>query len=118
MDALTFLREWKRMCDTFENCCMCPVGDCSGCLGNATTKARIYLLETIEKWAAENPQKTILQDFLDKYPDAPMDEHGMPLEVCPVDLGISDAKLCEESSLDACVKCWCRSLDEAKEAEK
>ena len=114
MDALTFLREWKRMCDTFENCCMCPVGDCSRCLG----KARIYLLETIEKWAAENPQKTILQDFIEKYPYAPMGEYGIPLEVCPADLGISDAKLCEESSLEACVKCWRRPLDEAKEAEK
>lgn len=69
--------------------------------------------EIVEKWAVEHPQKTILQEFLEKYPDARVDKRGIPPELCPDDLGYSRAEKCGIGS-NICVKCWNKPLEEAK----
>ena len=39
----------------------------------------------IDKWCAEHPQKTYLQDFLEKFPNAKLDDDGEPLaDACDV----------------------------------
>ena len=66
----------------------------------------------IEVWAELHPVKTMLSDFLEKYPEAPLDPDGTP-NFCPVDLGYV-----EEREMDVCdsrcAECWNRPLEEEK----
>ena len=50
----------------------------------------------------ENPPliKTFLSDFLEKYPNAPLEVNGTP-KICPYELGY-----CEHKCNKICVKCW------------
>lgn len=115
MDALTMLKEWNRMCATVKECWNCPLKSCSGCVGAATPEAQAELIETIEAWAAENPQKTILEEFMEKYPGARINNRGIPPELCPDDLGYSKAEKCGTGN-NICVKCWNRPLADETEA--
>lgn len=117
MDAITLFREWNRMCTAIKHCEECPLGSYSGCLGEATPEVHAKLLKTVEKWAAENPQRTILQDFLEKHPDAPMDVMRESPTLCPHQLGYPRAEKCIHGVI-SCKKCWNRPLEEETEAEK
>lgn len=55
--------------------------------------------------------KTILQDLLEKYPNTKLGGDGTP-SLCPSKLGYSDLKLCDEMSVEACVDCWNRPVEE------
>lgn len=55
--------------------------------------------------------KTILQDLLEKYPNTKLGGDGTP-NLCPSKLGYSDLKLCDEMSVEACVDCWNRPVEE------
>lgn len=58
------------------------------------------------------PKKTILQDLLEKYPNAVLGSDGAP-KVCPSKLGYSDMKECVECyGYEDCVACWNRPLEE------
>ena len=60
-------------------------------------------------WSQEHPRKTMLQDFLEKYPYAKLRNDGTPEGICPDILGYEDG----ESWCDRkCVKCWNRPLEE------
>lgn len=58
----------------------------------------------------EYPQTIILEDFLEKYPNAPLNDWGMPLRVCPIDLGYEDRTT--QSCFDECADCWNRPIGE------
>lgn len=122
MTALEYFHEKARMTKLDSvgacgiSCSDCPLSrdnnekgvSCSG-LEILHTEESIAI---VEKWATEHPRKTILQDFLEKYPKAPMDERGFPLEICPHHLGYV-CDVCEE--LDAkCKACWNRPLEEVR----
>ena len=53
-------------------------------------------------------QKTILQDFLEKYPNAPKEEDGKPMDICPYHLGYAPNKSCMKMN---CEDCWNRPLE-------
>lgn len=61
-------------------------------------------LKILEEWDKENPQKTRLQDFLEKYPKAPM--HGNSPTACACDLGYSGV------CIDDCEECWNTPIEE------
>jgi hypothetical protein len=69
----------------------------------------------IEKWAEKYPVKTMLMDFEEKHPNAPMDRcKGIP-NVCPKHLGYTNAEECEiDKVVGGCVGCWNRPLEEEK----
>lgn len=71
-------------------------------------------MEVMKKREEEHLRKTIVQEFLEKYPDARINNRGIPPELCPDDLGYSRAEKCGTGN-NICVKCWNRSLEEAKE---
>lgn len=118
MDALTMLKEWNRMCTTVKECWNCPLKSCSGCVGAATPEAQAELIETIETWAVKNPQKTILDEFKEKYPRAYLDHRGAPSDICPDDLGYSRHENCGQGIPLTCLECWNRPLEGETEAEK
>ena len=54
---------------------------------------------------------TYLDDFLSKFPDAPMTDDGLP-EVCATSIYKNATMMCESSSFksSACYKCWNKKL--------
>ena len=106
MDAIKYLREKARMCDSFEGCADCLIlkdNDCSELEMTCPEKA----VAIVEKWAEEHPQKTILMDFLEKFPNAQLGENGAPYYCCPSELGYEDEKNCRDC---ACIDCWNRPI--------
>lgn len=124
MDAVKFLKEHGRMCKSFGKC------NCGGCgiyklrekaggrytpsCDNIVKKLPEECVSIVEKWSAEHPVKTRLMDFLEKHPNAPLLENGLPY-VLPSSLGYCPAHFCydcplpHEPSFDAC---WNLPLEE------
>ena len=115
MDAVKFIKERLRMCKGYKNCVECSLCynktrvdmDCNTYIHEYPEQA----VAIIEKWSQEHPRKTMLQDFLEKYPKARLEKNGTPKDVCPKNLGYCEGIYCEINKLD-CVACWSRPLDE------
>lgn len=116
MDAVKFIKEKLRMCNNIKDCKDCGFSY----LNNKTNKhCETYVKEypeeavaIVEKWSQEHPRKTMLQDFLEKYPKARLRDNGTPKDVCPDTLGYCEEVLdCIIDKTD-CVACWNRPLEE------
>ena len=93
MDAVKFLQERVRMCNSFSP-------DCEGCRVDeekpVISECYRWMFENherfvkiVEEWAAAHPRKTRQSVFLEQYPEADaLDEYGV-LRICP--MGISAA---------------------------
>lgn len=85
MDAVKFIKEAKRMCQSYEECEACPANadGFDDCLIN--TEQNIdeeNAVNIVEKWAKEHPEKTRQDVFLEQYPEALFDGSGAML-LCP-----------------------------------
>lgn len=114
MDAKTFLEEAHRMCKMHDDCRGCPEYDnVHNCLfedypSSWGPEEMARVLKAVENWSEEHPRKTRLQDFLEKYPNAPMDEYGLPL-LAPRRVGYcGDAHCldCEKAKGKPWAWCW------------
>ena len=121
MDAVRYLKERMRMCHSFGNtsCGGCPIYAERGIL-TCTQFQNIFpgqIVEIVEKWSKEHPRKTFLQDFLEKYPKALIEDGAFPA-ACPFQLGYETESekdkngYCESTARDSCRRCWNRPLEE------
>ena len=129
MDAVKYLEEKKRMIEslggsdgrcTSVDCYRCPLsakknGKNVTCI-ELNIKYPKTAIEIIEKWSKEHPGKILLDDFLEKYPNAILLANGIPRDICPVHLGYDNKQYCIDKSLDKvnCVTCWNRTLEEVE----
>lgn len=107
MDALKFWNELQRICGIFKSCDDCPLYEevCMGCsLYDIEDIKRT--IQIVEQWSKEHPQKTRLDDFKEKYPNASPDAHGFP-DFCCAKLGY--VCNCGETT---CEECWNMPLEE------
>lgn len=116
MKALEFLREWHRMCQKYPFCSDCPMEDSSSrsCMPCKWVFNDIEkVIATVKKWSKEHPRKTILQDFLEKYPNAPLSKEGIP-KTCAISLGLKKETIegCYEKE---CKDCWNTPVEEEVE---
>lgn len=117
MDAFEFLKERKRMCNSYKGCGGCPLerGDCG--LNTSTSNEECErIVATVEKWSKEHPRKTRQSVFLEHYPEAELDESGV-ITICPAQLSDDHRNIdgvCENPSI-ACFEC--RQRFWMKEAE-
>lgn len=101
MDAVDFLKTVSRMCSMVNDCLDCPIEGLSG-ICNPQKGREGELVNTVEKWAKEHPVKTRLSDFLEKYPNAPLNTDGIP-ELCAEKFGYKG--ICNDHEV-FCYKCW------------
>ena len=82
MEALEFLKERKRMCNSYKGCCDCPL-ESSHCVISHVTSDEDYerIISTVERWSKEHPRKTRQSVFLEQWPDARVDD-GV-IGICP-----------------------------------
>ena len=118
MEFVKAMKITKRICeDNGGNCGNCPLYSqnnkkgalCGDFLENYPEEAE----EILTKWAEEHPQKTILMDLLEKYPNAPLKKDGTPQYVCPYQLGYDKSDDCiYDDVYTCCKKCWNRPLED------
>lgn len=99
MDALAFLRERKRMCNSYKCCVGCPLVE-SHCIVSSATSDEDFkkMTDVVEQWSKEHPRKTRQSVFLEQWPDAIIGDDGLP-EVGPCQLR---AGLIHGDSVDDC----------------
>ena len=121
MDAIKYFEEKKRMlnslgrksaCCIGVNCKDCPLSSFNAKHGSLCDAFEIEYpakaVAIVEKWAEEHPQKTCLSDFLEKFPEAVLDDEGIPFEICANILGYEvDCDLHKGK----CVDCWSSTLE-------
>lgn len=99
MDALAFLRERKRMCNSYKCCVGCPLVE-SHCIVSSATSDEEFkkMTDVVEQWLNEHPRKTRQSVFLEQWPDAIIGDDGLPV-VGPCQLR---AGLIHGDSVDDC----------------
>lgn len=117
MDAVTYIKEYKRMCEYFdskEN----PARACEGCplewLPNGCHMIEIAdnaekCVAAVEKWAREHPIRTRQSELLKMFPLMKTDENGV-ITFCPMGFDRScheknDRGWCTETNKDECTEC-------------
>lgn len=121
MDAKEYIREKIRMFDSLRDNSIyrgknsCGGVECDDCPMLGASRKCINAVEEsvdiVEKWSKEHPIKTILADFLEKHPNAPLDNNGVP-RLCPKHLGY-EGEYADCHGLH-CVECWNRPLEEVE----
>lgn len=107
MEFKKAMRVIKRICAARDNCgkCVlelnCPFVTAPSDLGFDKAEA------ILAKWAAEHPEKTLMDDFFEKHPKAMKHPNGAP-QACAQTVGY--VKSCTVGS--NCFNCWRRPLEE------
>lgn len=70
-------------------------------------------IEIVQRWSDEHPQKTYLSELLKAFPNAQLNDSGMPKGMCPHELGLKDID-CGKTD-NACVKCWNQPIEDGEE---
>ena len=108
-----------------ENC-QIPCGDCPLSVCNNDEKITCIRYETkytdraveiVQQWSNEHPRKTIMDDFLEKYPNAkehPAFGKHAPT-VCAYELGYVKYCCRDTEGCPKCEECWQTPLDEVIE---
>ena len=107
MDAVKYLKEIFRMCDSMKDCTDCPLYKCNltfpckGPKGSVEYKYTEKCVAEVEKWSAEHPAKTRQSEFLKMFPNARLEDGIIKLAPCFMDTKCK----CEFSELDPCFDC-------------
>ena len=86
MDALEFLKERKRMCNSYSGCCDRPLRSIHCVINHATSdEDHERIVTAVEQWSKEHPRKTRQSVFLEQYPEAEIDANGV-VGLCPMSI--------------------------------
>lgn len=113
MDAVEFLKKLKRMCDKNRDACRWECYACEIFVKKAekaiscSSFIKEYPEEAINivgKWSVEHLEKTRQSEFLKAFPNALVDENGVPI-MMPCHVDCSAGKRCNSyTNCDACKK--------------
>lgn len=109
MDALEFLRERRRMCNSYRNCEGCPLED-GKCVVSSVPPDEDYkrIITAVEQWSKEHPRKTRQSVFLEQYPNVRLDTNGIiDISPCRMDSKqhpFNGKDCCKFKSCDACCR--------------
>lgn len=109
-----YLLEKKRMTKRAKNgqcqlgCSSCPLCGTNNNKGLLCTEFEVLYpkeaIKAVQEWSNANPQRTYLTEFLEHYPNAELDENGIP-KICLWKLGLAAIK--ERNCVEGdCIKCW------------
>lgn len=88
MDAVKFIEERNRMCESFgAGCIGCPAYNESRCVvSSASTLDATDQIAIVEEWSKENPCKTRQSVFLEQWPNAELDSNDViVIDPCDID---------------------------------
>lgn len=107
MDAVMFVKEWKRMCRSSKTCLSCSIGKSAGVstvCSNVVKEEPEKYVSIVEKWSAEHPMKTRQIEFLKMFQNADI-RNGVIL-ICPrkINKNSVTSEECAESKCHDCRK--------------
>lgn len=112
MDAIKFIEERNRMCESFGTGCIgCPAYDESRCVvSSASTLDAKEQVAIVEKWSVAHPRKTRQDVFLEQYPEVQLTGDGV-ISICPmcVSAAYRDENGCCAAVDNECIVC-CREF--------
>lgn len=125
-ELMGFMMTFGEFCKSHATCNSCPLNDMPGdefCIVRmcADPSNARFAIETIEEWRAEEKKKTerktILSEFLKKFPNTPLGTDGTP-HFCVKVLGYNytDEDICEVNQC-CCTACWKTVLEDNRPAE-
>lgn len=89
MDAVKFIEERNRMCNSIEGCSKCSAFDdkmYGFCVvGRHSTMSAVDQVALVEEWSATHPRKTRQSVLLEQYPEVRCSADGVPI-ICPAEL--------------------------------
>ena len=115
MDAIKFIEERNRMCESFgAGCIGCPAYNESRCVvSSASTLDAKEQVAIVEKWSKENPRKTRQSVFLEHWPEAEL-VNGC-LAICPKRISANyrngNADCTNRSCADRLYKFWMHEVE-------
>ena len=100
------IKDLTRMCKYYNICQKCQL--CSSCTGlpSSFRKDADEIDEIVDNWVKEHPAKTYMQDFFEKFPNAPKNNNGTP-KICITTI-YGDEFECLEGG---CKKCWNQEME-------
>lgn len=111
MDAVEFIKERNRMCR--HGCNTCPANELTGGCDPLETASINLLVQIVEQWSKEHPRKTMMQDFFEKFPNAPKNLYGIPNNLCPSELGYKSTHEYHCGAYESsCINCWNRPMED------
>lgn len=115
MEAFEYLKEFKRMCESFTDCEDCPLYDnCDA--PHPSNEELQHRVDVVEKWSKEHPIKTYQKALLEIFPNAPM--IGGVITLCPKIMDCSFGT-CTRSCSECRKRFWLSPMadDTVEEAE-
>lgn len=117
-DKVKLLRDFGRMCKSYgeSTCDACPLvkeglaQSLDVCQEVALLKHPDKSVEIIEAWAKEHPEKTYIQDLLEKFPRMALSDKGIPYP-CKAYLYDNANKCTHENG--NCKECWNAVMEDA-----
>lgn len=113
MDAVEFLRDFRRMCSSYG-------GTCTGCELKVTQCGVAEkdcnpekVIRVVEEWAKEHPEKTRLSEFVKLFPNASVQAGGCP-DCCVIEFD-SKQKCVRSGCLECRKKFWFTPIEEEEE---
>ena len=84
MDALEFLKERNRLCDSYRGCVGCPFGAAECVVRDMVSDENCKrIVSAVEQWSKEHPRKTRQRVFLEQWPETEIDVDGV-IQICPI----------------------------------
>ena len=109
MDALEFLMERRRMCDSYGGCVGCPL-EWAECVVRDMTSEHTCkrIVAAVEQWSKEHPRKTRQSVFLEQYPNVRLNTNGIiDIPPCRMDSNqhpFNGKDCCNLKSCDTCCR--------------
>lgn len=120
-----FIKEKERLCQYYKDtgCTFCILNrnmSCDDFIVQCPQKA----IEIVQKWSDKHPQRTLLTEFLERYPNVEMNSDGFPENIIPCYLGLMKRKdICKNMCLyfydkgHPCYDCWNTITKKSEETE-
>ena len=108
MDAKKFISESKRMCAYYDDCNECPTVATDSRLNICTMMWK--MIDLVEEWSKEHSTETRQSVFLERYPNAKMEEDGT-LIVCPQAIDTTVGCFSDVNCGDCCREYWGEAVE-------
>lgn len=111
------IKDFSRLCKAHKVCIsegvICPMYSEDGACKELLVEAPEEADRIITEWCREHPQKTYIQDFMEKFPNAPLRNDGTP-NTCPDRLYKTAERYCKKGSHPfPCKDCWNEVMPDA-----
>ncbi len=104
-----FLSEWNRMCNANKECGKCSLFAMGGTCRNYTQTNPEDAIEIVQKWSDNNPIRTRKSVFLEAFPNAKLDDIGIPFPCAQYIFGTNYVNCISDTD---CVNCWNQPFSE------